>query len=71
MENHENLTNLLGGNDTGHYHLTHEQLNWVENQMNTQADEPVKPVIADGQVVVVSIGKEMNGYKIETNLNLE
>ena len=71
MENHEQLTNLLGGNENGHYHLTHEQLDWVTNQMSGQTDEPIKPVIADGQVVVVSIGKELQGYKIETNLNLE
>ncbi len=69
MENHEQLTNLLGGNENGHYHLTHEQLDWVANQMNTQTDEPIRPVIADGQVVEVSIGKELDGYKIETNLN--
>ncbi len=69
MEDHENLTNLLGGNENGHYHLTHEQLDWVANQMNTQTDEPIRPVIADGQVVEVSIGKELDGYKIETNLN--
>lgn len=71
MEDHENLTNLLGGNENGHYHLTHEQLDWVANQMNTQTNEPIKPVIADGQIVEVSIGKELEGYKIETNLNLE
>ena len=71
MEDHENLTNLLGGNENGHYHLTHEQLDWVANQMNTQTDEPIRPVIVDGQVVEVSIGKELDGYKIETNLNLE
>lgn len=69
MEDHENLTNLLGGNENGHYHLTHEQLDWVANQMNTQTDEPIRPVIVDGQVVEVSIGKELDGYKIETNLN--
>lgn len=65
MENHEQLTNLLGGNKNGHYHLTREQLDWIEQQ----TDEQRKPVIADGQVVEVSIGKELDGYKIETNLN--
>ena len=35
---HEELENLLGGDEEGHYHLTKEQYEWLEAQMN-------KPII--------------------------
>ena len=65
MEDHEQLSSLLGGDENGHYHITHEQLDWIETKMNEQ----YKPVIADGQVITISAGEEMNGDKIETNIN--
>lgn len=65
MEDHEQLSGLLGGDNDGHYHITHEQLDWIETKMNEQ----YKPVIADGQVITIPAGKELDGYKIETNLN--
>ena len=58
---HEDIDNLLGGDEKGHYHLTREQLDWVEEHMK----ELYKPVIHADQVIVCSAGQAMNEYKIE------
>lgn len=41
---HEDLTGLLGGNTNGHYHLTQEQLNKLENM-------PADGVSVDGSTI--------------------
>ena len=63
---HEEVDNLLGGDENGHYHITREQLDWILSQMEGQ----YKPVIHDGQVITIPAGSEMDGYKIETD-NIE
>lgn len=57
---HELLENLLGGDENGHYHLTREQLEWLNEHMaDTQ-----KPVIRSGQSITITAGKEIE-YQIE------
>ena len=61
--NHEDTDNLLGGNENGHYHLTREQLDWLIERMT----EYYKPVIHADQVIVISAGQAIDGYKIESD----
>lgn len=61
--NHEDVSDLLGGDETGHYHLTREQLNWVIEHM----EELLKPSILDGQEIRVTVGVEMDDYKIASD----
>lgn len=60
---HEETDNLLGGDENGHYHVTREQLNWINSQMG----EHPKPVIHEGQVITVVSGSEMDDYQIESD----
>ncbi len=62
MEDHEQLNNLFGGDENGHYHLTREQLEWLNEHMaDTQ-----KPIIRSGQSITITTGVEMDEYKIES-----
>lgn len=62
-ENHELLSNLQGGDDDGHFHLTEDQLDWVIEQVN----EAYKPVIDGGQEIVVLPDEEIDPYQIIVN----
>ena len=62
-DDHEQLVNLQGGDDNEHYHLTEDQLDWVIEQVN----EASKPVIGDGQTIVVLPGEEIDPYEIIIN----
>ena len=61
--NHEDVSNLQGGDETGHYHLTREQLDWVIEHM----EELLKPLIHNGQEIIVTVGEEMDDYRIKSD----
>ena len=58
---HEQQINLLGGNTSGHYHLTKEQYEWLTSQMS----EKYPPVILAGQVINVIQNKAITPYEIK------
>ena len=59
--NHELLNNLLGGDETGHYHLTKLQI----RKLNAYSpDGKYPPVIDDNQVINCVAGEEISPYTI-------
>ena len=58
---HEQLNGLLGGEPSGHYHLTKEQLDWIVEQMS----EKYPPVILSGQVINAVASEEISPYTIQ------
>lgn len=63
MEDHEQLENLRGGDESGHYHLTLEQLEWLIEHMA----ECYKPSIHDNQVLVIPADSENYEYQIDSD----
>ena len=59
--NHERLTNLLGGDSSGHYHLTKEQFDWIVEQMS----EKYPPAIAPNQIMNLTASQEITPYEIQ------
>lgn len=59
---HEELSNLLGGNDEGHYHLTREQIEWIDRRM----DEELRPKIKPCQTIKVTLGEELSDYQVKS-----
>ena len=57
---HEALNNLLGGDDSGHFHLTKEQLDWIIEQMS----EKYPPNITPNQVITGTADVLINDYTI-------
>ena len=74
--NHEELTNLFGGNTNEHYHLTKAQYDWIIEQMSNEGgnnddddNEDYSPKITAGQVLEVTVGEAMTPYEVQgTNL---
>ena len=62
LSDHEELNNLLGGNDEGHYHLTRKQAEWIEERMN----EELRPKIKPGQTIKIILGEELSGFQVES-----
>ena len=58
---HEQQTNLLGGDSDGHYHLTREQYEWLISQMS----EKYPPVILAGQVIYAIKDQEITPYEVK------
>ena len=56
--NHEELANLLGGDETGHYHLTGQQYSRLLELLVWP------PVIEAGQEVPATADEEMTDYEI-------
>ncbi len=59
---HEELDNLLGGNEEGHYHLTREQIEWIDRRMN----EDLRPKIKPGQTIKITLGEELSDYEVKS-----
>ncbi len=59
---HEQLYGLMGGDDTGHYHVTKEQLALIIELMT----ERYPPVIMSGQVINITASEEMTPYEIQS-----
>ena len=57
--NHELLDNLLGGDETGHYHLTYEQIKKLDAY-----SERYPPTIDDNQVIYCTASEEITPYEI-------
>ena len=57
---HEKLSNLLGGDATGHYHLTREELEKLIELLG----ESYPPEIMSGQVIEIFAGEELTSYEI-------
>ena len=62
-QNHEALDNLLGGDATGHLHLTKEQLDWIIEQMS----EKYPPNITPNQVIYATADEPISDYLILGN----
>lgn len=60
VDDHEILTNLLGGNDDGHYHLTLEELEWLREQMK----EKFPPLITENQSITLFDSENMPDYEV-------
>lgn len=58
--NHELLDNLLGGDETGHYHLTYAQI----QKLNSYMPEKYPPTIDDNQVIYCIADEEITPYEI-------
>ena len=58
--NHEKLGNLLGGDESGHYHLTEEQIRKLEMIIETYP-----PEIFPDQSVDTTADKQMTPYKVQ------
>lgn len=58
--NHELLDNLLGGDETGHYHLTYAQI----QKLNAYMPEKYPPAIDDNQVIYCTASEEITPYEI-------
>ena len=58
--NHEELTNLFGGNTNEHYHLTKAQYDWIIEQMSEYL-----PVITDGQVINSTAETVITPYEVQ------
>lgn len=59
--NHEELNNLLGGDEKGHYHLTKEQ---IERLMDL-FDKKYPPVIYNGQFIDAIPDEEISPYQVQ------
>ena len=57
---HEKLEGLLGGDETGHYHLTKAELDALIELIS----EKYPPEIEAGQVIEVTASEEMTAYEI-------
>ena len=57
--NHELLDNLMGGDETGHYHLTYEQIKKLDAY-----SEKYPPTIDDNQVIYCTASEEITPYEI-------
>ena len=60
-QDHEQLTNLLGGDSSGHYHLTEGQIEKLKQKLG----EKYPPRISAGQTITVYAGVAMTPYKVE------
>jgi hypothetical protein len=60
-KDHEILDNLLGGDDTGHYHLTKEQI----EKLLAIVGESYPPRIGEGQVITINADEEMTPIAIQ------
>ena len=60
-DDHERLNNLLGGDSTGHYHLTEGQIEKLKQKLG----EKYPPRISAGQTITVYAGVAMTPYKVE------
>ena len=58
---HEQLENLLGGDDNGHYHLTREQ--W--EKLIELISEKYPPEILEGQTISVISNEEITPYEVQ------
>ncbi len=58
--NHEKLGNLLGGDKSGHYHLTEEQIKKLEMIIETYP-----PNITPDQSVDTTADKEITPYEVQ------
>ena len=58
---HEQLDGLLGGDDTGHYHLTKEQVDWLNDLIEQLNDEyiPPDPISEDGDDIHILPGEDI------------
>ena len=56
---HEKLDNLLGGSDSGHYHLTKAELEKLRKLIN------YPPHIYAGQIINVIASEEMTPYEVQ------
>ena len=56
---HERLTNLLGGDSTGHYHLTEAQIEKLIQKLG----ERYPPRIRAGQTITINAEEEMPPYQ--------
>ena len=61
IPNHEQLADLLGGDEGGHYHLTEEQLNRVIVLVGRR----YPPEIAENQRADTIADEEMTPYEIQ------
>ena len=60
-KDHEDLNNLQGGDITGHYHLTKEQI----EKLLALVGEKYPPRITIGQVIVINADEEMTPVQIQ------
>lgn len=58
---HEVLDNLMGGDSTGHYHLTKEQI----EKLLALVGEKYPPRIAIGQTITINADEEMTPIQIQ------
>lgn len=63
---HEKLDNLLGGNESGHYHLTKEQLEKIRKRLNKK----YPPKVNSGQIINANPDEEITPYQV-TGKNVE
>ena len=59
-QDHEKLNNLLGGDSTGHYHLTEAQIEKLKQKLG----EKYPPRIGEGQVITINAEEEMPPYEV-------
>ena len=65
--NHELIQNLLGGDETGHYHLTYEQI----QKLNAYIPVKYPPEIDDNQVIHCFANEAVNYTITGINLRME
>ena len=63
IDDHELLINLQGGDETGHYHLTQEQIKWLIDQMS----EKYKPNISIDQEIHITADEDMDDFIIDSD----
>ena len=59
-KDHERLSNLLGGDSSGHYHLTEAQIEKLKQKLG----EKYPPRIGEGQTITINADEEMPPYEI-------
>ena len=60
-EDHEKLSNLKGGDESGHYHLTREQ---YERLLELLEEGNVLPDIYPGQSIFLTVDEAMTPYEV-------